>query len=73
MEDRKRYLTTTECSESPANSTDPMVCCLGYGTEIDVPDRTICGNSGSQIKILGGDDADIDEFRWMAVLEYRNR
>lgn len=38
----------------------------------DLFDNVNCGPTSTVNKILGGNDTDIDEFPWMALLQYRN-
>lgn len=58
------YLRNHHCGFEENNSSSPRVCC-----EANVPSTKVCGADGTD-RIYGGNVTDIDEFPWMALLEY---
>lgn len=67
--DRQLYAESVcNCSAS-----EPMVCCSERVSVTDSPGPDVCGDDTNAGKITGGENAQLDEYRWMALLEYRNR
>lgn len=62
-----RYLVASKCGEDSTGY--PLVCC-GSHTKFQsiLPDRTKCGYQ-EDFKVLGGEDTDISEFPWLALLQ----
>lgn len=50
-----------------------MVCCSRYVPESVLPDQQNYARAPDAGKIYGAVDAQIHEFPWMVLLEYRNR
>ncbi|KAF5298248.1 hypothetical protein FQR65_LT09759 [Abscondita terminalis] len=55
----------------------PLVCCGTKGLQTDevyshrlLPNRNICGVESTNDRIVGGTNTDIDEFPWLALLQY---
>ncbi len=59
------------CKDSN-NADDDSVCCSYYTNETDTNTTEICGKDSGLPKIMGGNDTDINEYPWMALLEYKN-
>ncbi|XP_065723065.2 serine protease 7 [Drosophila suzukii] len=55
----------------------PLVCCLNQkvsGRIISLlPQPPTCGGSDAKYKVFGGVETDLDEFPWLAMLEYQKR
>lgn len=68
-EDFELYLNSTRCDE---NVTTNKVCCDKLQNETDWPNPP-CGRSVAKPKITDGQDTDLDDFRWMVLLEYKDR
>ncbi|XP_016977734.2 melanization protease 1 [Drosophila rhopaloa] len=49
---------------------DGLVCCPKLGNEL--PFTSICGHSAAGDRIVGGGEADLNVFPWMAMLLYQN-
>lgn len=50
-----------------------MICCARNETKLDLPDILECGKPSADVKVIGGNDTQLDEFPWLVVLEYRDR
>lgn len=50
-----------------------MVCCSDYVPENVLPDQENYARVPDTNKFFGAEDAQIHEFPWMVLLEYRNR
>lgn len=75
----KAYLKRSQCG---FDSGKPVVCCAQQqpsrlGTSNLLPDPAGSGNmkcgAGSSDRIIGGRSTKIDEYPWMALLEYSKR
>lgn len=56
-------ITTTSKSEKPN---------VNYSSVLPNPHKKECGVQTAESKIVGGNLTDLDEFPWMALLEYKN-
>ncbi|KAG4065906.1 hypothetical protein HA402_000353 [Bradysia odoriphaga] len=61
--DRSLYLNSSACNEA-----EQLICCSSFTSETDAPD--ICGENPDYEKIYNGYDTDLQDYRWMVLLEY---
>lgn len=72
QQDREHFLFAFACYYYPdTNHIDPSVCCSKYnaGNDLDIGDYA---KPHIFSKLIGGVDADIQEFPWLALLVYNN-
>jgi len=65
------YLRTSRCEGNEVGKeNETTICCSTF--ENDLPDVNVCGPLSLPKKIKNGQAADIHDFPWMAVLEYKD-
>lgn len=73
----KKYLKEFQCGGSSAD--DIQICCPNNRIEltdkslIPEPELEQCGLQENDNRIVDGTIADLDEFPWMALLQYKKR
>lgn len=77
--DISEFLKISQCSSGIGKF--PYVCCNPYdsfrptasnGLGNKLPNTDECGHFSVHSRIYSGNNTDIDEFSWMALLEYRS-
>lgn len=68
-----RPSTRLTSSNGPRNNGNGRVTSRGRGNGQNLPGPGTCGLTSLAQRIYGGDDTQLDDYPWMALLEYQSR